>query len=120
MYVRGKADSPRGELEGLRSHILLQAGDAAESNLAITWVDVAPGGAQAENRHEPEQVYVVIAGRGRMHVGAESRELEAGEMAHVPGNVSHYIVNTGSGTLSYISAATPAFDVESNYGPETA
>ena len=120
MYVRGKSDSPRGELAGLRSHILLQAGDAAESNLSITWVDVAPGAAQAENRHEPEQVYVVIAGRGRMHIGAESREIGVGEMAHVPGNVPHYIVSSGSEMLSYISAATPAFDVKSNYGPKKA
>ncbi len=116
MFVRGKSGSPRREREGFLMNILLQAGDLAESSLAVTWVELAPGASQKEHTHPPEQVYVIFAGRGRMHVGGESREVSAGDLAQVPGGVPHYIVNTGEQRLTYVSASPPAFDVASHYG----
>ena len=115
MYVMSKEKAPTRDFGRLRSHILLQPDDPAGSNLVVTWVDVPPGASQMRHRHVPEQVYVVISGRGRMHVGDESREIGSGEMAHVPPDAEHYIVNTGDETLTYLSAATPAFDVTSYY-----
>ena len=44
-----------------------------------------------------------------MHVAGETRELAAGDLAYVPPDAAHYIVNTGDEALQYISAATPTF-----------
>ena len=115
MFVKSKDEAPRREFDGLRSHFLLQPGDGTDSNLVVTWVDVPAGASQMKHSHSPEQVYVVISGHGRMHVGEESRELKKGEMAYVPPEEEHYIVNTGEEVLTYLSAATPSFDVASYY-----
>ncbi len=103
------------EYDGLRSHIFLQQGDLPQTNLAITWVDVAPGSRQMLHRHEPEQVYVIIAGTGRMRVGEEEKDVVTGDFIHIPPNVVHAIENRSSQMLSYISAATPAFDIAAYY-----
>lgn len=107
--------SPKRQRAGLASHILLQHGDTPGNNLAITWVEVAPGHGQALHSHAPEQVYVVVAGRGRMRVGEEVAEVRAGELVFIPSNVTHGIENTGSESLVYISASVPAFDLEALY-----
>ena len=115
MYVMKKENAPRREFGGLKSYFLLQPGEGAETNFLVTWVDVPAGASQMKHRHSPEQVYVVISGQGRMHVGDESREIGAGEMAHVPPDTEHYIVNTGDEIMTYLSAATPPFDVAAYY-----
>lgn len=119
MYLMHKADVQQREYDGLRSHFLLDPDSGVKSNLVVTWVDVPPGASQMKHSHPPEQVYVVIAGKGRMHVGVESREIVVGELAHVPPDTEHHIVNTGEEMLTYLSAATPAFDVASYYEKES-
>lgn len=50
-----------------------------------------------------------------MLVGEETREVSAGELIHVPSGLMHGIENLGEGTLSYVSAANPAFDYTEAY-----
>ena len=115
MFVRSRNTAPRREREGLLAEILLQQGDVASNLLAVTWVEVAPGGQQLPHEHVPEQVYVIIQGQGRMRVGDDEREVAPGDLVYIPSQVSHGIVNTSSQPLVYISAATPAFDLEALY-----
>jgi mannose-6-phosphate isomerase-like protein (cupin superfamily) len=115
MFVRNISDAPQRRRAGLVSHILLQRGDVAGSNLAVTWVDVEPGDAQRPHSHAPEQVYVVVRGRGLMMVGTERRGVHVGDLVHVPPEAPHAIQNTGDEMLTYISAASPALDLESLY-----
>jgi len=110
MRIQSKAEAPalsRGD--GLVSSILHSRRDEPETDLTVTWVEVEPGARQLEHAHDPEQVYVLIAGEGEMTVGEEMRTVERGDLIHVPANTDHGIVNTGDGTLIYVSAATPAF-----------
>jgi mannose-6-phosphate isomerase-like protein (cupin superfamily) len=118
MFVRRKSDAPRGEREGLVSHILLQKGDVPDSELSITWVDLSPGSRQPPHKHSPEQVYVIIAGKGVMTVADAEREVAVGDMVYIPPNTVHGIQNTSDEVLSYISAATPAFDLKALYDEE--
>ena len=115
MYVKDLGNAPTRELEGLVSHILLEEGDAPGGELSITWVDVEPGSRQAPHSHGPQQVYVITRGAGRMRVGDEERDLSEGQMVFIPPDTEHGIVNTGDETLTYISAATPAFPVTELY-----
>jgi mannose-6-phosphate isomerase-like protein (cupin superfamily) len=114
MFTSSLDSAPNREREGLRSHFLLQKGDA-DARMSITWVDVEPGGQQRLHSHDPQQVYVIVAGRGRMQVGDEKREVEPGELVLIPSGVEHGIVNIGDERLTYVSAATPAFDLEAVY-----
>ena len=115
MYVKDLGDAPTRELDGLVSHILLEEGDAPGGEMSITWVDVEPGNEQPQHSHGPQQVYVITRGSGRMKVGEEERDVSAGSMVFIPSNMEHGLVNTGDETLTYVSAATPAFPVTQLY-----
>lgn len=115
MYVKNKTEVPKRERYGLTSHFMLQTGDIAESQLAVTWVDVQPGKKQRAHHHPPEQVFLIVAGTGRMHIGAETHEVTEGDLVYIPTNLPHSIDNLGDGVLSYISAATPQINFEEVY-----
>lgn len=112
MQVRGKNDAPRlSRGDGLVCRIMHSERSDPETELTVTWVDVKEGGRQKLHSHDPEQVYIVVRGEAVMTVDDEEREVRAGDLIHVPPNAEHAIKNTGDGTLEYISAATPAFDM---------
>jgi len=113
--VRNKANAPRRERSGLVSRILLQEGDLPDLGLTATWVEVAPGARQRLHDHASEQVYVVVAGEGRMRVGDEERRVGSGDLVYVPSGAIHGIENVADGMLTYVSAATPALDAEVAY-----
>ena len=58
---------------------------------------------------------MITRGQGRMRVGEDERDVREGQMVFIPSNVEHGIVNTGDQTLTYVSAATPAFPVTDLY-----
>jgi mannose-6-phosphate isomerase-like protein (cupin superfamily) len=115
VYVSDLSTAPKREIDGLVSHILLEEGDAPGGELSVTWVNVEPGGRQVPHSHGPQQIYVITRGSGRMKVGGEERDVAEGQMVFIPPNTEHGIVNTGDGTLTYVSAATPAFRVTELY-----
>lgn len=115
MFTQHISNVPVRERSGLHSHILLQQQDAAQSNLAITWVEVEPGQQQRLHHHPAEQVYVIVQGEGEMQVGAETAVLHTGHLVYIPSNQPHGITNTGREPLVYISAATPSFDMTAVY-----
>ena len=110
MFVRHKDSAAKRLREGLTSICLLARGDVPGDQLAVTWVDVEPGGRQIPHHHPEVQVYVIVRGLGRMRVGDAERDVSAGDLIHVPSGEWHGITNTGDTVLSYVSAATPAFD----------
>ncbi len=115
MFTRHKTTAPRRDRENLTSIGLLGRGDVAGDQLAATWVDVAPGGRQIPHHHPEVQIYIIVAGRGRMRVGEEQKDVSAGELIHVPSGLTHGIENTGQEVLTYVTAATPAFDYSEAY-----
>jgi mannose-6-phosphate isomerase-like protein (cupin superfamily) len=115
MFKRNRAEVTQREYHGLRSHIFLQQGDPPGTNLAVTWVDVPPGARQMLHWHEPEQVYIIVEGTGRMCVGEEEEDVVAGDLIYIPPNVVHAIENRSAEMLGYLSAATPAFDIAVYY-----
>jgi mannose-6-phosphate isomerase-like protein (cupin superfamily) len=115
MHVSTTASAPKRSLPGLLSVALLQEGDVSEADLTVTWVDVEPGSRQLPHSHPPQQVYLIVRGTGRMQVGDERREVRAGDLVFIPPGATHGIENTGGETLSYLSAATPAFRVTDLY-----
>jgi mannose-6-phosphate isomerase-like protein (cupin superfamily) len=122
MRVQSKDDAPalsRGD--GVVSRLLHSERDATGTDLTITWVTVESGDEQVLHSHDPEQVYVILAGEGVMSVGDDQQAVAAGDLVHIPADTEHGIENTGEETLEYVSAATPAFpteEVEQFYGAE--
>ena len=115
MFTSHKDTAPRRERDRLTSICLLARGDVAADTLAVTWVDVVPGGRQPLHNHPEVQVYIIVAGTGRMQVGDREVEVSPGQLVHVPSGAFHGITNTGDGVLTYVTAATPAFDYTEAY-----
>lgn len=115
MFIRSKTQADSRERQGLISHFMLGQGDVDGDALAVTWVDVEAGARQRPHHHPEVQVYVIIQGQGEMQVGDEIQHVTAGDLIAIPSNAVHGIINTSETTLSYVSAATPAFDLEQAY-----
>ena len=113
MNIQTLERSPQNHRGGQVSHLLLAAGQFGSENLAVTWVEGAPGSEQAVHSHEGrEQVYVVVQGRGAMRVGDEVTEVGPGAMILVPPGASHSIRNVGEENLIYVSATSPPFAMQ--------
>ena len=123
MHTRRLDESPRHLRGGQVSYLLLNEGDADSHNLAITWVEGEPGSEQDKHSHSLEQVYVIVAGRGLMHVAGEGEEIGPGTLVFVPKGALHSIRNIGTEKLVYVSATSPPFDsklIEALYEPPPA
>ncbi len=118
MNVQTLDQSPKNHRGGQVSSLLLAPGQFDSKNLAITWVEGAPGSQQPAHSHpDNEQAYVIVKGRGLMTVGAESQEVSAGTVVLVPPKTDHYIRNVGHGPLVFVSATSPPFEMPPDDSP---
>lgn len=115
MHLVNKTTCVIKRKDNIASHILLDKSQVKESNMLVTWVEIAPGGKQALHHHQAEQAYVIIEGEGIMTVGDEEKPIKQGDIAYVPSDFMHGLKNTGEHTLIYVSVATPSFDISEYY-----
>ena len=109
MHTLAKIGSPRYKRDGITSHLLVSALTCGAENLAITLVEMEPGGVQHVHSHEPEQMYYILEGSGIMTVDDEREQVEAGDCIYFPSFAKHGLENTGGTVLRYLSAASPSF-----------
>jgi mannose-6-phosphate isomerase-like protein (cupin superfamily) len=92
-------------------HVLLQPGDT-DSAMTVSWIEVPRGAARTPQQHaRAEEVLVVVSGAGRVRVGDEVADVRTGGLVHVPANTRYDVENTGDGSLTYVTAATPAYAI---------
>jgi mannose-6-phosphate isomerase-like protein (cupin superfamily) len=113
MFIQTLEQSPKNHRgEGQISHLLLGPAQFGSRNLAVTWVEGAPGSQQSLHAHpDSEQAYVIVVGRGRMIVDGEERDVHAGTMVLIPPGAAHAIRNPGPEALIYVTATSPPFDM---------
>ncbi len=68
-----------------------------------TW-ELPPGASEGLHAHDPngdpiDELYLVLAGNGRMHVGDAVHDLGPGDSVLALAGVQHDLVNTGDSTL---------------------
>ena len=86
---------------------------APARNQSLAEATVPPGGATTEHYHRlTEELYLVTAGRGRLRIGDEEREVGVGDCAVIPPGRRHKIVNTGDEPLRIVCACAPAYSHE--------
>jgi mannose-6-phosphate isomerase-like protein (cupin superfamily) len=75
-----------------------------------------PGAAVGRHYHlETEEIYYILSGAGRMTVGAEQREVSAGDAVLIPRGAPHTLSNTGSEPLTLLLVCGPAHDFSDHY-----
>ncbi len=99
-----------GDLGILISYMLVGSRNVSDTRVSIQISEVPVNSEQPLHRHEPDQCYYIIRGKGLMTVGEEKEWVGAGDAIHIPSNKMHGIRNTGGETLEYLTANSPAFD----------
>lgn len=112
MNVLTKNGSPRYKRDNITSHLLVSKRTCDSENLAVTLIEMDPGGVQHVHNHEPEQMYYILEGLGVMTVDDERRQVQAGDCTYYPPFAKHGLENTGGIVLRYLSAASPSFTAE--------
>lgn len=121
MLVRRLAEAPTEEWHGLRTNILMDAGELGSRHMSVTWLEVPPGIDQELHSHEEsEQVYVVCRGAGTMTVAGDTQEISEGDLIMVPPATDHSIANGGDGDLCCVSVQSPAVTVSEVFAPTPA
>jgi mannose-6-phosphate isomerase-like protein (cupin superfamily) len=83
-------------------------GNAVNQSLAEATVPV--GGATTAHHHRTtEEIYLFTHGTGRMRLGAEERDVGAGDAVAIPPGVDHKLWNTGDEPLRLLCACAPAY-----------
>jgi quercetin dioxygenase-like cupin family protein len=67
-------------------------GTAAAERMMLSVVDLEPHAVVEEHAHPHEQVGMLLAGRAVFIIGGERKELQAGDLYRIPGNVRHKVV----------------------------
>jgi mannose-6-phosphate isomerase-like protein (cupin superfamily) len=98
----------------LRDHVTLDPNRMAKVLLASTpraLVDLyclAPGQAQRPHAHaDQDKIYVVLEGRGRIHLDGRDEPVGPGEAVVARAEVVHGVTNDGSEPLILLVVVTP-------------
>jgi mannose-6-phosphate isomerase-like protein (cupin superfamily) len=79
-------------------------------NQSLAEATVPPGGATVAHHHvRAEELYFLLAGRGRMRLGEEAREVGAGDCVVIPPGTVHRLENTGREPLVLLCCCAPAY-----------
>lgn len=92
---------------------LLSYRNSGIRNQSLAEARVEPGASTQEHYHiKAEEIYFITAGRGRMRIEQELREVQVGDAIAIPPGLKHKIWNTGSETLSLLCCCAPAYEHE--------
>ena len=82
-------------------------------NQSLAEATVPAGGATVAHFHrEAEELYFFTAGRGRLRVGEDEREVGPGDCAVIPPGTVHKLWATGEGPIVLLCCCAPAYSHE--------
>jgi mannose-6-phosphate isomerase-like protein (cupin superfamily) len=70
---------------------------------------VKPGERTKPHRLRTTEVYYLLQGQGRMHIGTETQEVAAGYAIYIPPHAVQWIENTGAVDLVFLCIVDPAW-----------
>ena len=78
--------------------------DTSRLPVAVQTWELPPGASEGMHTHEPDEqpldeLYLVLAGTGRMHVNDETYEITAGDSVLAVAGTRHDLANTGADPL---------------------
>jgi mannose-6-phosphate isomerase-like protein (cupin superfamily) len=82
-------------------------------NQSLAEATVAPGGETEEHYHrQSEEIYFFTAGRGRLRLDAEERDVEPGDTVVIAPGTRHKLWNTGTEPLKLLCCCAPPYSDE--------
>jgi mannose-6-phosphate isomerase-like protein (cupin superfamily) len=102
--------------DGCRLRELLHpAHDGSALPYSLALAVVAPGQATHPHWLVQHEVYLVIRGRGRMHIDDEVDELGPGDSVVIPPRARQWIENIGEGELDFVALVSPPWRAEDDH-----
>jgi mannose-6-phosphate isomerase-like protein (cupin superfamily) len=82
-------------------------------NYSLAWAWVDPGERTlAHTLRAQTEVYVILEGSGRMHIGDETEDVGKGDSIVIPAGSVQWIENTGDGVLAFLALVNPPWQAE--------
>lgn len=108
MSVIRNSELPSASLPGLEHRTLAGSANGLE-NLSIWQQTIAPGGATPPHRHDCEEVVLISAGNGELHLDGNVHRFGPDTTLVVQRNLVHQIINVGDEPLEVLGmlAASP-------------
>lgn len=79
-------------------------------NLSLALARVAEGESTRRHYHQnSEEIYYVLAGKGKMFLEGSSGEIYTGDCVYIPPGQKHYLENHGQKELLILCASSPPY-----------
>jgi mannose-6-phosphate isomerase-like protein (cupin superfamily) len=85
-------------------------GSGVSYSLALAWVAV--GEKTHPHKLLQTEVYLIIRGKGRMHIGDEMSEVQPGDAVVIPPQQVQWIENIGRSELEFAAIVSPPWKAE--------
>ena len=111
MLIRQLKDCPEfvaGDSCHLRE-LLNAKTDKRAYRYSLAHAIVKPGRKTKPHSLETSEVYYILEGQGRMHVGSETAEVGPGAVIDIPPHAIQFIENTGKDDLVFLCIVDPAW-----------
>jgi mannose-6-phosphate isomerase-like protein (cupin superfamily) len=71
-----------------------------------------PAGASTQEHYHPraEEIYFITHGMGKIRIGGETHDVNAGDAIAIPPGSKHKLWNTGTETLHLLCCCAPAYE----------
>ncbi|MHC4223528.1 MAG: cupin domain-containing protein [Planctomycetota bacterium] len=87
--------------------------DDADLGYSLALARVDPGERTLPHRlRRQTEVYLMLDGEGRMHIGEETEELGKGDAVVIPAGAVQWIENTGQEVLFFAALVSPPWQAE--------
>lgn len=84
--------------------------DGTSQAVSLARAEVAPGRSTRPHRLDRLEIYFILSGRGRMHVGDETAEVSPDQAVYIPAGEPQFIENIGLAPLVFLCICQPAYD----------
>ena len=97
--------------DGSEIRELLADRNSCIRNQSLAEARVPAGAATTPHFHpRTEEIYYILAGRGRMRIGAETRNVGPGDAIAIPPGQTHQITNLGTDVLKFLCCCAPGYE----------
>ncbi|MGH7494896.1 MAG: cupin domain-containing protein [bacterium] len=86
--------------------------DRADISYSLAVAYVEPGKSTYRHALRQTEVYYLIQGIGRMHIGEEVREVQIGDAIYIPPDQPQWIENIGENNLVFAAMVSPPWRAE--------
>ena len=93
----------------LLKELLHPAKEPLAIGYSLAHAEVGAGERTRPHRLKSAEVYFILEGRGRMHVGPETAEVGTGQAVYVPPGEVQFIESAGPGPLRFLCLVDPAW-----------